>query len=226
MKRVKRLLLQAFLLMLALVGLTCAASVALADSVRVTIGTAALLGTSGTLAFDFIDGDGVVNNTVSIANFISDATIGSGITTGSVSGSLPGTVTLSDASFFNELLVPATLGASISFTIDYTNAAGAPPDAFTFFLLDNTAINSLVTTDLSGNALLEIDMTGSSGGAVMLPGAISPAVTVSISSGPPPPPVPEPSSLLLMIAGMATLVSLSPRKWTNKSSAPNARRVA
>src|SRR5215469_7505798 len=87
-----------------------------ADSIQVSIDTTVLSGTSGTLAFDFIDGDGVINNSVSIVNFASDATLEPGIPTGSVTGDLPGTVTLSDTNFFNELLVPATLGSSITFT--------------------------------------------------------------------------------------------------------------
>lgn len=191
---------------------------AFSDSLAVSIGTSALSGTSGTLAFDFIDSDGLVNNSVSVINFASDATLSSGISTGAVNGALPGTVTLSDAGFFNELLVPAVFGSSISFTLDYTNAAGAPPDSFTFFLLDATAFNSLVTTDLLGDALLEVDMTGGSTGSVFLASTIIPGVTISLGSGPPPPPptVPEPASLpLIVTAGLAT--GLLSRKTKKKS---------
>lgn len=197
---------------------------ALANSVDISIGTAPLSGVAGTLAFDFIDGDGIVDNTISIENFASDATLSSGIVTGSVSGSLPGTVTLSDGSFFNELLVPATFGSSISFTIDYTNVGGTPPDAFTFFLLDDTAIDSLVTTNLSGNALLEIDMNGNSAGSVNLASNISPTVTVSTNSGLPPPPVPEPSSFLLAASGISTIIGIRKnRRWTRGLRRPRMR---
>ena len=197
------------LVMFVLIAVPCA----LPDSLQVSIGTSVLSGTPGTLAFDFIDSDGLVNNSVSIVNFASDATLSPGIATGSESGDLPGTVTLTDAGFFNELLVPATFGSSISFTLDYTNAAGAPPDSFTFFLLDAAAFNSLVTTDLLGDALLEVDMTGGSTGSVFLASTITPGVTISLGSGPPPPPtVPEPASLPLVVTAIAAMGRLTCKK--------------
>ena len=191
---------------------------AFSDSIQISIGTSVLSGAPGTLAFDFIDSDGLVNNSVSIENFSSDATLSSGISTGSVSGMLPGTVTLSDASFFNELLVPATFGSSISFTLDYTNAAGSPPDSFTLFILDATAFNSLVTTDLLGDALLEVDMTGGSEGSVLLPSTVTPGVTISLGSGPPPP-VPEPASSFLAVTAVAAAGLLTRKRKEHRSPA-------
>jgi len=205
---------------LLVVSVLIAVPCALSDSLQVTIGTSVLSGTPGTLAFDFIDSDGLVNNSVSIVNFDSDATLSPGIATGSESGDLPGTVTLTDAGFFNELLVPATLGSSISFTLDYTNVAGAPPDSFTFFILDAAAFNSLVTTDLLGDALLEVDMTGGSTGSVFLASTITPGVTISLGSGPPPT-VPEPASLPLVFTAIAATGLLIPKKIKKSLTHPS-----
>ena len=50
---------------------------AMADSLNVTVnGTALLQGDAGYLAFDLIGGTPVENNTVTISNFVSDATLG------------------------------------------------------------------------------------------------------------------------------------------------------
>lgn len=175
------------------------------DTIDVTVDTTALAGSAATLAFDFIDGDGLINNSVSINNFQSDAVIGPAQTTGDVTGGLPGTVTLSDTQFFNELLLPGTLGASISFELDYTNNPGSTPDSLSFFLLDAAAINSLVTTDLPGDELLEVDMTGGTNGTVLLPTAISPGIRISLNSGSPTP-TPETSPMLVLGTGLLLLV--------------------
>jgi hypothetical protein len=183
---------RSLLLLVFLVSSLLIDGVASADTLTVTIGTEVLSGTTGTLAFDFIDGDGLIDNVLSVSSFTSDATLESGVTAGSVSGGLPGVVTFSDTHFFNELLVPSTLGASIVFTIDYTNVAGSLPDTLAFFLLDSAALNSLVTTDLPGDALLVVSMTGDPTLSVTLASAVEPAVTI----------VPEPSSPAWLALGL------------------------
>jgi len=184
---------------LLLVAILLSSRVAAAGTLNVTLGTGALSGTASVLAFDFIDGDGVVNNTVLLSNFSSDATFDPETSTGSVTGTLPGTVTFTDGEFFNELLAPATLAGSIAFTLDYTNVAGDLPDTFSVFLLDSIAVNSRVTTDLPGNALLQITLNGNGAGAVVLATSVDPAVTV----------VPEPSSLSLAALGASAMGALS-----------------
>jgi Tetratricopeptide repeat len=197
--------------LLVLAGLTFMAYLpgipASADTLTVTIGTTPLSGTSASLALDFIDGDGIVNNSVTISNFQSDANLGTPITTGDVSGTLPGPVILSDTQFFNELLVPLTLATSISFNLDYTNTAGSPPDSFSLFLLDPSAVNSLVTTDLPGDALLQIQMDGTNTN-VSLAGNIAPAVGISTNSVVTTP-TPEPPSGALLSIGCLCIAILS-----------------
>lgn len=188
-----------------------------ADSVNVTIGTAALSGTPGTLVFEFIDGDGAANNNITISNLQTDAATGFEQTFGSVTGDVvtpSDSANLSDASFFSELVVPATFGNSVTFSLDYTNnlAAGAlAPDSFSVFLLDPAGLNSLVTTDLPGDELLEIDMVGGAAASVSLASAISPGVTISqgtngsgSGSGST---VPEPSSLIMLALGLAAFAA-------------------
>jgi hypothetical protein len=126
-------------------------STALADSdYDVTINTSGLTGTGSTLAFDFIGGGGTQSNIVSISSFKTDGVLQPAASpTGSVAGALNSTLTLSNASFFNEQLQGVTLGSTISFQLDATTNApslGSLPDTFSFFVLDPTAANSLVTT--------------------------------------------------------------------------------
>ena len=92
----------------AMISLAIVAEAAQADSIYdVTIDTSGLSGQDATLAFDFIAGGGAQNNSVDISKFTSDGVLGAaGPDSGTVSGSLPGGVTLTTAngtSFFNEI---------------------------------------------------------------------------------------------------------------------------
>jgi hypothetical protein len=178
-----------------------AAGVASAGTLTVTLGTGVLSGTAGALAFDFIDGDGVVDNTVTLTAFSSDGVFEPGDSTGGVSGNVSGTATFTDAEFFNELLVPITFGSTVSFSISYTNVAGTIPDSFAVLVLDPAAVNSLVTTDLSADALVAIDLNGDAT-SVSLATATDPAVTVA----------PEPSSLALFLLAGTALAGLVTRR--------------
>ena len=54
-----------------------------------------LVGTAAQIAVDFIDG-GPPANTVTLAVFTTDGTLGANSTSGDVTGALPGTLTLGD----------------------------------------------------------------------------------------------------------------------------------
>src|SRR5271154_467342 len=98
-------------------GALLASTPAFGDSVySVDVDTSSLLGTSAQLAFDLIYGGGP-SNTVTISDFSTDGTLGTVFPTGLVSGTLPGTVSLTDSSssFFNEYLTGLTLGTTFSF---------------------------------------------------------------------------------------------------------------
>jgi hypothetical protein len=110
-------------------------------------------------------------------------------------GTLPGTVILTDSSFFNELRAALTLGTTLEFTFDATTIGSGSPDEFSVFLLDAAGMLPLfTTTDPTGaDALLVFDITGGPGD-LMLFGAPGGEATINI--------VPEPSSLILSALGL------------------------
>ena len=74
----------------------------------ITIGTPALTAVASRLGFDFIDGDGAVNNSATIFGFHLRFRFGrlrrAATVTGSVRAALPGSVNLADTSVFSERL--------------------------------------------------------------------------------------------------------------------------
>jgi hypothetical protein len=109
-----------------------------ATPINVSIDTAAISGTEALLTFDFFDFDGVSNNNAVVHAFSTDGTLGSAATAGDVSGSLPGTVTISDTVGVGELLQGIILGSSIAFVLELTtNFAGGQPDSFSLDFIRN-----------------------------------------------------------------------------------------
>ena len=197
-----------YLLIPAVFCLTLFVSSIRADSVQYTVAldTSAINGTSAQLAFDFISG-GSSTNSVTVSGFSTDGTLGTVSPTGGVSGTLPGTVTLTDSSFFNEYLTDITLGTDISFLVSATNnppASGFFPDAFSLSLLDPlTGLPLFATSDPTGASTLTVlSLDGSATGslsAYTAPGGQ--AILTATSTA-----VPEPSTLLLMANGLAFLL--------------------
>lgn len=131
-------------------------SIAHAAPIQVTIDTSALSGTTGSIAFDFLDG-GIPVNAIVVSDFTSDGTLGTATLSGDVSGTLAGTVSLGDMDFFNEYLQGLTFGSSLSFTFDTTGNPADPgsfPDGFSFFLLDGTGMPVPTTSDPTGSNAL------------------------------------------------------------------------
>jgi hypothetical protein len=171
---------------------------------NVNLNTTPLDGQSGYFAFDSIGGTPVEDNTVTISNFASDATLGPLTPTGGASGSLvPGPGTLNDSQFFNELLQAVTFGASASFTLDLTTrtASVVIPDTFAFYLLDSTQ-NPFSTSDPTGaDSLFAININGSSLTPDVYTSSSATATLRSTSA------IPEPGSLGL--SGVACLVLIA-----------------
>jgi hypothetical protein len=144
------------------------------------------LGGAAQLAFDITDGDGIAdNNGVTVTAFSTDGVLGAAVTDGGVTGTLPGTVTLRDTQFFNELLQSITLASSIGFTLTLTenSTSGSTPDQFSFFLLDPVTSAPLFDTsdpDTGANALFVVDL-GVAGGVQVYQPVSSPAATWTVT---------------------------------------------
>lgn len=177
-------------------------------SLDVNINTSGFTGTLATLAFDFIDGDGIINNTVQISNFLPSGSYIPGALSGDASGTLNSTVFLGDNSLvINEFLQSITLGNSLQFHIETSNLfnpGSLTPDSFAFFILDDSASLPLfATTDpLGSDALFTVDLTGANDGLSVFSAqrgssrALSWTVQSSSVS------VPTPGTLLLLAAGI------------------------
>jgi hypothetical protein len=163
-----------------------------ADVFDVTISDT-LLGQSGYIAFDLIAGSPVPNNTVTVTNFATDGTLGSVTPSGSVTGSLiPGPLTLTDSSFFNEWLQAITYGTSMSFQFTTTDnfVPSGIPDNFSFYFLDSNQI-PYPTSDTVADSLFSLDLNG--------PGSPPQVFTAAVAQVQvtPATPIPEPSLLSL-----------------------------
>ena len=184
-------------------GLLLAPSLGMATSYNVTIDTAAIAGTPAQIAFDFIDG-GPDANSVTLSSFTTNGTLGAQSIIGSVTGALPGDVTLNDPTSSTSFS-RHHLGNQISFLFTPTSnppASGSVPDAFSVFLLDPVSGLSLVaTSDPTGaDALFRFDIDGTSTGALSIfatqNGDVGTSVTEHANAAP------EPSVLALLVAGL------------------------
>ena len=182
---------------------------ALADSIYdVTLDTSSLSGKAATIAFDFLSGGGTQSNSISISDFSTNGTlVAGGMNSGSVSGSLLGTATLTNASFFNELQQGIDLSTSVAFTLDATTngPTDGVPDTFSFLILDPiTGLSLLSTTDPTyADSLFTLQIDGSAGGLTGIyssqPAGSQPAVPVTLET---PTSVPEPEELGLWLTAL------------------------
>lgn len=167
----------------------------------VTIDTTNLAGTDAILAFDFIDGDGVINNTVDVSKFFINGFFDPNFGTleGDVTSTNDTSATFHDGSAFNEVLVPVTLGSTILFRLETTNlfsAASLVPDAFSFFILNaTTSLPLFATTDPTGSdALFVLSLDGSQNGLSLYTTA-SPSLSWTVQ----PAAVPLPGAFSMML---------------------------
>ena len=179
-----------------------------ADTFHVTVDTTGLSGSSGYLAFDVVNGDGIYsNNTASVSAFSATPTFSGGVNTNTLgaSGSLPGNLTVQDAENWNESLQGITYGNALSFDLSFTNNFGSgSPDEFSFFLLDSSMM-SIASSDMSG-ALFTVDAVGGPSNSLTVFDSQTPGVSWTVT---PASTVPEGNSLALLLGGCVPALLIS-----------------
>jgi hypothetical protein len=96
----------------------------------VTVNTASISGTVGSLDFEFNPGPNVTQAAdLQILNFASDGTLAGGPTlTGDVAGTLPATLTFDNGTVFNDYFEGFTYGSALSFQVSLYGPALSSPN--------------------------------------------------------------------------------------------------
>jgi hypothetical protein len=175
---------------------------ALAGSVsyNVSVDTSTLSGQSGFVDFQFNPGPGALAATAALSVFATDGSLqGSPQLTGAVAGTLPGPVTLTNSTQFNDYFEGITFGTTITYdlTLSGDGVGGSAPSgsALGMSLFDSTGTNPLLTTDPNGTVVtVNVNPDGSTSPETFpqSPNDSTPAATVSLVTS-----VPEPSTLVL-----------------------------
>ncbi len=126
------------------------------------VDTTSLMGQTGYLELQFNPGlnPGVASATIS--NFTSDAALGAIIPTGSVTGSLPGTVTINNSTAWNDYYQQVVFGSTVQFTLNLT---GSAHNSFALSFYGSDGSTPLLTNDTTNGFATTIDLNAN-GGAV------------------------------------------------------------
>jgi hypothetical protein len=185
---------------------------------HIDINTVPLIGNpAGPFSLDFqlTDGSGANdgNNSVTLSNFTfggGGAPFGAANALGGVSGVLPGTITLTDTAFFNELYQSFTAGSTVGFDVAMSSNvdAGPTPDLFSVAILDNNLAN--IPTSGIGDALVLVNLDKSNPGIADVEtfGGTGEYQGVTTHAS-----VPEPSVTLMMILGLLGLFGMRNRRF-------------
>jgi PEP-CTERM motif len=156
---------------LVIASLFFAASIAKADPVTytVTADTSSIIGTMGSLDFQFNPGPTSQLASLQILDFTSDGTLaGSPSLTGDVSGDLSTTLTFDNGTQFNDFFEGFTYGTTLSFEVSLYGPALSSPDGvstsafgFSMFSDPGGTVSTLVTDAVPGFAVtVEVNPDG------------------------------------------------------------------
>jgi hypothetical protein len=185
----------------------CFASVAPAAPLdyQVSVDTSSLLGTAGSLDFNFEPGPLVTQAaSLQILSFASDGTpAGSPTLTGDVSGALPATLSFDNATGFNDYFEGFTFGKNLRFEVSLYGPALSSPDGtstsgstFAFSLFSDAAGTiPALTTDATEGFAFKVDVNLD--GTTRVTNFSAPTDVSAVG------PVPEPSGLVLLGAVLA-----------------------
>jgi opacity protein-like surface antigen len=190
-------------------------SLAAADAVsyHVTVNTSSINGQSGYLDFSLLPSafDSQLA-TVQVLNFGTDGVVSANpaFLTGDASGMLPGTISLDNATFFNDYFQDFTFGNSLSFDLLLGGPALESPDGvasggstFTFGMFANDQVTPLLSTSPNGEALdVNVNLDGTAS-YTTYPAAAGQPSAVQV--------VPEPASLTLLVSGAFGLLMFRKR---------------
>lgn len=183
---------------------SCAVLPAMGDAIfDVSVTTTPIKGAVGFLAFDFLGGSPVENNTVTISGFSTDAVLGTLTPSGDATGTIsPGPGTLDDGQFFNEFLQAVTYGTTITFQLDLTTNAAVSgiPDNFSFYLLDSTQAPFTTSDPTGADSMFSINVTGPALTPDVFTSSSATATVTAAGSG-----VPEPGAFWLVAGGFVIL---------------------
>lgn len=172
------------------------ASVASAQSYRVTVDTSELAGTDGYVNFQFNPADlEAPAAEASILQWLGSTTLlDAPLIEGNVTGSLPGAVTMNNGTAFNDYFHAAQFGEAFSFVVEFSGNVSPSllGTSFALALYAADGATPLLTDDISGS-LVRFEL--SSAGIDFLSNSSAVQVT----------PVPLPAAAWLLLSGMAAL---------------------
>lgn len=169
---------------------------------QISVNTQTIGGVNGYLDFQFNPGGGDSDPGTAAISLYSGGTLGAATVTGDVTGSLPGVVTISNTTGFNNLFQAITFGAQVFFWVTIDGPVLNSPDplstsgsSFSFSMYADDQVTPLLTDDPSGFAVI---IDAGPQGAIAQSNLAQRGI-VGISD------VPEPGSVWLVLVGMAAV---------------------